>query len=261
MGVTTFYLGTHRPDWLAKTAVPLFVSRRTLAPRTSLPRARGPWALDSGGFSELSLNGAWTVGAGQYAGEVERFARDVGGLVWAAAQDWMCEPAILKATGLGVAEHQRRTTANYLALRDRAPELPWTPVLQGWRADDYLSHADQYRRAGVDLCALPVVGLGTVCRRQDTTEAEGIVRRLTAAGIRLHGFGFKIGGLGRIGPLMASADSMAWSFRARRAGRPLCGSTRHRNCANCLAFAGAWRGRVLAVLDAPTQLSMGLEAV
>jgi len=33
-----------------------------LAPRLAkLPRAREPWALDSGGFSELSLHGEWTI--------------------------------------------------------------------------------------------------------------------------------------------------------------------------------------------------------
>lgn len=248
------------PNWLGLTAVPLFVSRRRLAPYRTLPRAIGPWALDSGGFSELSLYGAWTVGPEQYVGEVRRFAEGIGGLVWAAAQDWMCESPILKATGLDVAEHQRRTIQNYLELRGLAPELPWTPVLQGWRAEDYLRHADAYAHAGVDLAALPVVGLGTVCRRQDTAEGEAVVRRLTAAGLRLHGFGFKLGGLERLGPLMASADSMAWSFRARKEGRRLCRTGTHRACANCLDWALTWRDRVLGVLDRPSQLSMHLEA-
>lgn len=259
-GVTAFYLGTHMPDWLGKTAVPLFVSRRRLADRRTLPRAVGPWALDSGGFSELSLFGAWTVAPIQYVGEVRRFAAGIGGLAWAAAQDWMCEPFIFARTGLDVAEHQRRTIANFLELRELAPELPWTPVLQGWRAEDYLRHADQYAAAGVDLRAAPVVGLGTVCRRQHTAEAEGVVRRLASTGLRLHGFGFKVRGLERIGPLMASADSMAWSFRARREGRRLCTSGRHATCANCLDWALAWRGRILPSLLAPTQLSLMLEA-
>ena len=56
-----FYLGTHHPSWLRKTDVPLFVSRRRLAGLKTLPRARGPWALDSGGFQELILHGEWTV--------------------------------------------------------------------------------------------------------------------------------------------------------------------------------------------------------
>jgi hypothetical protein len=42
----TFYLSTHHGDWFSKTDVPLVLSRRRLAQRQRLPRARGPWALD-----------------------------------------------------------------------------------------------------------------------------------------------------------------------------------------------------------------------
>lgn len=258
--MTTFCLGTHMPNWVEQTDVPLFISRRRLAPYRTLPRARGPVRIDSSGFTELAMHGRWTVSERQYAGEVRRFVSEIGNIVWAAAQDWMCEPAILKSTGLDVAEHQRRTVANYLELRSLAPDLPWVPVLQGWRAEDYLRHADAYLAAGIDLAALPVVGLGTVCRRQNTAEGEGVVRRLTAGGLRLHGFGFKVLGLERLGPLMTSADSMAWSFRARKEGRRLCRNGRHRACANCLEWALAWRRRVLVALDRPAQLSLALEA-
>lgn len=68
----TFFLGTHHPNWLRKTDVPLFVSRRRLAGRTRLPRARGVWALDSGGFQELNLHGRWTVTPAHYVAEVRR---------------------------------------------------------------------------------------------------------------------------------------------------------------------------------------------
>ncbi|HYN19415.1 MAG TPA: hypothetical protein VE078_00525 [Thermoanaerobaculia bacterium] len=56
----TFYLGTHHPDWLAKTEVPLFVSRTRLKNRRTVPRAAARWALDSGAFSEISVHGRWT---------------------------------------------------------------------------------------------------------------------------------------------------------------------------------------------------------
>lgn len=42
MGGLSFYLGTHRPGWLATAGVPLFVSRRTLGPVKALPRAVAP---------------------------------------------------------------------------------------------------------------------------------------------------------------------------------------------------------------------------
>ena len=52
--------------WLAHVGVPLFVSHRRLARRKTLPRARSGWALDSGGFSELSLYGGWRTTAEDY---------------------------------------------------------------------------------------------------------------------------------------------------------------------------------------------------
>ncbi len=61
-----FYLGTHHASWLGRTDVPLFVSRRRLAGIRRLPRALGPWALDSGGFTELSMFGRWRTTAAQY---------------------------------------------------------------------------------------------------------------------------------------------------------------------------------------------------
>ncbi len=161
-----FYLGAHHAHWLAKSDVPLFVSRATLAKRKTFPRAKVGWALDSGGFTQLSQHGAWTIPPEQYVEEVRRFQREIGKLEWAAIQDWMCEPHILAKTGKTVAEHQRLTIENYETLLRLAPELPWAPVLQGWTRADYLSHLAQYRLRGHDLAALPVVGIGSVCRQQ-----------------------------------------------------------------------------------------------
>ena len=118
-------------------------------------------------------------------------------------------------------------------------------MVQGWRLADYLACVDLYASAGVDLAALPRVGLGSVCRRQSTAEIAVIVTALAALGLRLHGFGIKTSGLGQYGHLLASADSMAWSYAARRAPA-LPGCTGHRNCANCLTYATAWRTRILA---------------
>ena len=61
-----FYLGTHMTGWLAHVGVPLFVSHRRLARRKTLPQARTGWALDSAGFSELSLYGGWRTTPEEY---------------------------------------------------------------------------------------------------------------------------------------------------------------------------------------------------
>lgn len=243
-----FYLGTHKPAWLARLEVPLFVSRRALEPLRRLPRARGVWGLDSGGFSELALHGRWTLGARDYVAFVRRFRDEVGGLAFAAPQDWMVEPELLRRTGLSVDEHQRRTTANLLELRSLAPELPIIPVLQGWTRGDYLDHVEAYARAGVDLFAEELVGVGSICRRQATLSAELTLRWLADDGLRLHGFGLKKEGLRACGEALASADSMAWSTNARR-NPPLPGCP-HASCANCERWALGWREELIAGLPA-----------
>jgi len=221
--------------------VPLFVSHRTLAPYKRLPRARAPWALDSGGFTELSTHGRWQTSTDAYIDAVARYSSDVGRLEWAAPQDWMCEPFIVAKTGLSVREHQERTVSNYLDLRDRGPFIP---VLQGWTLTDYERCIDLYASAGVDLAALPLVGIGSVCRRQDSAEIGRIMLTIHDAGIHAHGFGVKKEGVARYGRLLASADSMAWSYNARK-NPPLPGCT-HRNCANCWRWALRWRDQLLA---------------
>jgi hypothetical protein len=244
-----FYLGTHEISWLARPEftgswpVPLFVSHRRLALRRTLPRPRTPWAVDSGGFSELSLYGCWRTTPAEYVAAVQRYAR-LGCLEWAAPQDWMCEPVMLAKTGLSVEEHQRRTVANYLLLKRMDDYLPFIPVLQGWRLADYQRCARMYADAGVDLASEPLVGLGSVCRRQATSEIGELVECFAEQGLRLHGFGVKALGWRLYGHRLASADSMAWSFDGRRSA-PLAGHS-HRNCANCPDWALRWRDRLLA---------------
>lgn len=249
-----FWLGAHHPRWLATVGVPLMVSRRSLAGRRTLPRAAEAWVLDSGGFTELSLNGGWTIPARQYAREVRRFRDEIGRLAWAAPQDWMCEPPILAKTGSTVVEHQARTVANFLDLMAIDDTLPVIPVLQGWTLPDYERCLALYERAGIDLTTAPLVGVGSVCRRQSTAEAAAILATLAGYGLKLHGFGLKLDGLRASADHLASADSLAWSFDARRSD-PLPGHT-HSSCANCVHWAMRWRERVLDVLRAPRQMAL-----
>lgn len=89
--IPTLYLGTHEPAWLPRTTVPLFISRRRLERRKSMPRSVGTWALDSGGFTELSLHGRWELPPPEYIQKVRRYRDEIGGMQWAAIQDWMCD--------------------------------------------------------------------------------------------------------------------------------------------------------------------------
>jgi hypothetical protein len=251
VNVPRFYLGTHMVSqpWF-DLAVPLFVSRRRFRdrngrPRKTLPVARVLWALDSGGFTELNRPPhRWKTTEDEYVSDVTRFRDEIGLLEWVAPMDWMNEPAILLKTGLTVAEHQRRTVDNFVRLRARLGPLV-IPVVQGWTVDDYLRCWELYHRAGVDLEWERTVGVGSVCRRQDTAEAGRIIRALAdnLLGTALHGFGVKTAGLESFGDALQSADSMAWSYRARRSP-PLPGCT-HASCSNCVRFASRWRDTVV----------------
>ena len=253
-----FYLGVHRQHWLwdeRVLGVPLFVSHHQLKTRkTPFPKAVTRWALDSGGFSELDRHHKFETTPEEYVAAVRRYSSELGSLDWASPQDWMCEPWMIAKTGLSVEEHQRRTVDNFLVLRDLAPELPFVPVVQGWEFDDYLACVQMYEDAGVDLTSFPAVGIGSVCRRQNTDDIGRIFAMMRDLGIRCHGYGVKSAGLKRYGQHLESADSMAWSYRARRAAHDraaqgLEGSVDgcdKRNCANCLHFAMSWRDKVLA---------------
>jgi hypothetical protein len=104
-----------------------------------------------------------------------------------------------------------------------------------------------YDATGVDLSRFPVVGLGSVCRRQSTREAERIIMQLSQMGVQLHGFGFRTTGLRCVARLLASADSMAWSYEARY--RPALLGHHHRCCNNCPEFALRWYNRVIHTIE------------
>lgn len=243
-----FIIGTHKAVWLERTNVPLFISVRTLMGRKKLPRALGPVTIDSAGFTELNKHGKWTITPKKYVEEVRRISEEVGQLAWAAAQDWMCEPFVLKKTGLSVEEHQRRTVQNYLELKSLAPDLPFTPVVQGYERKDYLRCVELYLKNGINLTKSPIVGVGTMCRRQGKHEAHMILGDLHKLGLRMHAFGFKKAGLLMSRRFLASSDSLAWSYDARRNQAVRCGGT-HKSCANCMTFALQWRQSLLRELQ------------
>jgi hypothetical protein len=237
LGSCRFFLGTHMPSqrWF-DAGVPLFISRVRLAKRKGLPRASAPWALDSAGFTALHTGG-YPLTVAEYAVEVRRYADEIGRLEWAAAMDYMCEPSVLAKTGGTVESHQRKTIANFLELRGLIGTLA-APVLQGWEYGDHERHVEMYAAAGVDLLSEPIVGVGSICRRDADAAICRIVRPLAAAGLRLHGFGVRTRALAMLSYDLASADSMAWSAQGRRV--PGC-TPGHRTEANCLRYALAWR--------------------
>jgi hypothetical protein len=79
------------PSWLLKDElrdIPLFVSHRRLDRYRTLKPAITDWALDSGGFTELSMFGEWRTKPSQYVTAIRRYVDQIGRLQWASPQDW-----------------------------------------------------------------------------------------------------------------------------------------------------------------------------
>lgn len=193
-----FYLTTPSYTALRDYEVPIFINRSALfgsrAPK-KLPRARGRFAIDSGGYTELKKHGRWTVTPHQYVKEMRQVLREVGTPDWIATLDFMCEDEVLAKTGKGVEEHQELTVESYMQLRAiGGPELEhlWIPVLQGRTLEDYVEHFELYMNWGIDLRQVNVVGVGSVCRCGQNERLRNVFAALRNLGLRrLHGFGVK----------------------------------------------------------------------
>lgn len=221
-----FYVGVHHPSmgWpLTLRGFRVCLSANVLVGRVGdIPfvGCSEPWLLDSGAFTQVTRHGRFLQAPHAYAALVRRYAAT--GLVAAATQDYMTEPAALRATGLTVRDHQRLTVERYDAIADAGTDGVYLmPVLQGWTPDDYRRCLQDY---GDRIGTGAWVGVGSVCKRQGDPAA--IAEILTAIlrdrpDLRLHGFGVKKTSLLRpeVRRLLATADSMAWSLAARRAGR------------------------------------------
>lgn len=214
-----FFVGLHQPSD-ARHFDRAFVSVNRIRDRRSDFAVRD-WIMDSGAFTEIATHGHYRESVGAYAAQVRRW-RSCGNMLAAVAQDMMCEPWIVKKTGLTVAEHQRITIERFDALRDDvAGDAYILPVLQGYTVADYLRHVDAY---GGRLASGQWVGVGSVCKRNaNVREVEAILAAIKGArpDLRLHGFGLKVTALqsATVRDALYSADSMAWSYNARKHGR------------------------------------------
>ena len=185
--------------------------------------------VDSGAFTELLNYGRYRHEVTEYAAELHRLhTQGVVNIAAAVAQDYMCEPFMLAKTGLTVEEHQRLTIQRYDALVAELDRLfpgkcpfPVLPVLQGYTPAEYMRHVRDY---GDRLAHGMWVGVGSVCKRNSSPDKIVAVLRAIKSlrpDLMLHGFGVKLTALlsTAVRDLLATADSMAWSFAARKQGR------------------------------------------
>lgn len=213
-----FFVGLHQPSDAANFGASM-ISVNRLKGRVG-PFAVGDWMMDSGAFTAIKTHGGFPEDVSVYAAQIRRWATN-GRLLCAVAQDYMCEPFMVAKTGLSVPEHQRLTVERYDALiRCDTGGVYIMPVLQGYEPADYVRHIEMY---GSRLAHGAWVGVGSVCKRNgDPRAIEAVLCAIKARrpDLRLHGFGLKTTALGSglVRSCLDTADSMAWSFAARRNG-------------------------------------------
>jgi len=215
-----FFTGMHDLHHAGKVGA-AFVSVNRLRRRVEKPFAVGQWIMDSGAFTEISQHGDYRHPAEEYAEQIRKWSKN-GDLLAAVAQDYMCEAWILEKVGRTVEKHQLMTVERFDQLsKCDLGGVYLMPVLQGFEPREYLSHLEMY---GERIKRGAWVGVGSVCKRNGdprAIEAVLLAIKRTRPDLRLHGFGLKTTALKSplVVELLETADSMAWSFAARRNGR------------------------------------------
>ena len=211
-----FFVGLHQPSDARHFERSFISVNRLLGARGRKSAFTvGDWIMDSGAFSAIAKHGGYPEPVEVYAAGIRMWAGR-GGLVAAVAQDYMCEPYMLAKTGLTIADHQRLTIERYDALAAcDVGGVYIMPVLQGYAPADYASHVRQY---GARLAFGAYVGVGSVCARPAAILAVLSAIHAERPDLRPHGFGVKTTSLRvqAIRDALWSADSMAWSFSARK---------------------------------------------
>ena len=212
------FVGLHQPSD-AKHFDACMVSINRLRNRKS-PFVVHDWIMDSGAFTTILQHGGYPFPPEEYAAHIEKW-KNCGHMLAAVAQDFMCEPQMLALTGGSVTDHQRWTIERYDGLSAMARKSHIMPVLQGYLPNDYIRHIRMY---GDRLLQRAWVGVGSICKRNGDPSAIRAVLwsiKRERPDLRLHGFGLKQTALASplVRDLLYSADSMAWSYAARKQGR------------------------------------------
>jgi len=266
---SAFFVGLHQPSdaWRFERAC---ISVRRLWRRVK-PLGCPAVMVDSGAFRELELHGEYEHSELAYATELHRlYTTGVASIAVAVAQDFMCEDFMLARTGATnaalelmshygpapradlIAIHQAWTIERYDALVAALDHLfagacpfPVLPVLQGYSPADYVRHLVAY---GDRLKPGMWVGVGSVCKRNgDPAAIAAVLKAIKAVrpDLQLHGFGVKVTSLMNevVRRLLATADSMAWSYAARKQGRN----------GNSWLEAKAFASTILAIVTRPPE--------
>jgi hypothetical protein len=178
-------------------------------------------AADCGGFVATKVWGSYRYTPGQYTAWLASWSPS-----WAATMDYCCEDEITAGRPGLVRQRQEKTTrmARYFFRHFPGASWCWVPTVQGWRVEDYRSHALQLRPLLKRMAdhygsrSSFRVGIGTLCRRASPTMIHQVVKMVSEIlpGYPLHLWGVKLTLLRHSTSLRAnvgSIDSAAWNGR------------------------------------------------
>ena len=170
-------------------------------------------AADSGGFVASRVWGEYRYTLAAYVEWLGSWSPQ-----WAACMDYCCEPELAVVTR----QRQDQTTENIRqAWQDyRFVPWAWVPTIQGVEPEDYHRHALELKPFIDEMQAFYAgnpafrVGIGTLCRRADSSLIHRIVQvvRSVYPTVPLHLWGVKLESLWTLDMhQIVSTDSAAWS--------------------------------------------------
>lgn len=229
----------------------MFSLRRLKNRKTPVPFNTYNWIMDSGAFSEININGKYTFTPQEYLRYVELHQPPLF-----FNMDYMCEPFVLRKTGLTVKEHQEKTISNQIKIMDLLKNYniksEFSGCIQGWKIEEYIEHIDMLKSQGL---VTNKMGVGSICRRNSREQIIEVLKAVKQElpNTNLHGFGIKTDVLKEriIHDCLDSCDSMAWSFSGRRNKKSctICEYPNSKNCANCYKYMLNWYNRLKIVHD------------
>jgi len=170
--------------------------------------------LDSGGYSFFSQWGEYPFSIEDYI-TLAGILKDTYPLYKVATLDYPCEPDINRSQLMTNKERIKKTVSNTVECYDLDKTLPWLPVIQGYKLDEYLHCIDLYNEAGVisDYWAI-----GSLCSRKGNLRSIKYLLtklyELALSDVKIHAFGLNLPYIKdpQIFNILHSSDSAAWTF-------------------------------------------------
>lgn len=166
--------------------------------------------VDPGAFNLTQKGREYPYSLAEYACWLQQLSIEK-----AVMQDYVC-------FGRSVEDAHERTAAKAYQIWEHYSDMTWqwVPVLHGLKPDDYLDHVHLMRDLLQDMQARYgdkfVIGVGSllsiqnIARRAKHIEAVLFALCKALPKAKFHGFGVSAGVIGRIYPMLESADSANW---------------------------------------------------